>query len=332
METISRGHLRILLIDWSDAKSGVGRHFETVREENIVLLLKTTIAYQVLYSICITLVKISILLFYYRLFGVRKTFKKVIVCALALVTCWCVAIVLLNILQCIPIQAAWIRSYPHSKCINNNASLLGTAITNVVIDLAILGLPLEPIWRLNLTLRKKLALTAIFCIGALYVPGNSVYESELTTCRSICAAAMIRVWAIRNIDQTDVTWSYVRPLTWSGVEISIGITCACLPILQPLLQATFGSCFGRGLDTSRNTTYGNSGKQTSGGSGRPQMVRRTTSDFTRFPHRQSEKGRGTLTTWTEIEGGETGTWSDDGIPLNSIHVTKEVDMDTTNRV
>ncbi len=39
----------------------------------------------------------------------------------------------------------------------------------------------------------------------------------------------IRVWAIRNINQTDVTWSYGRLLTWSGVEISIGITCACLP-------------------------------------------------------------------------------------------------------
>lgn len=163
-------YLQDLLIDQIDAKSGVGRHFETVREDYIVLLLKTTIAYQVLYSICITLVKVSILLFYYRIFGVRKAFRKIIIGALVLVTCWCIAIVLLNILQCIPVQAAWIRPYPHSKCINNNTSLLGTAITNVVIDLGILILPIEPIWRLNLTLRKKLALTAIFCIGALYVP------------------------------------------------------------------------------------------------------------------------------------------------------------------
>ncbi|KAK4695498.1 hypothetical protein P7C71_g2266, partial [Lecanoromycetidae sp. Uapishka_2] len=233
------------------------------------------IASLVLYTICITLVKLSILLFYYRLFGVRKTFRRVIVAALALVITWCIAIVLLNILQCIPIQAAWIRPYPHSKCLNNNTSLLGTAITNVVIDLAILVLPIEPIWRLNLTLRKKLALTTIFCIGAF-----------------ICAAAMIRVWAIRNIDQTDVTWSYVRPLTWSAVEISIGITCACLPILQPLLQATFGSCFGRAFHTSHDTgksnAYASGGKQISGGShARPQMARRTTSDYSRFGPRQA---------------------------------------------
>lgn len=160
---------------------------------------------------------------------------------------------------------------------------------------------------------------------------------KLTILQSICAAAMIRVWAIRNVDQTDVTWSYVRPLTWSGVEISIGITCACLPILQPLLQATFGSCFGRSLDSSghtgRHNTYGNSGKHTPSESHtRPQVARRSTSDYSRFGQKQGDKGRGALTTWTEIEAGETGTWSDDGIPLNGIHVTKEVDMDTTDRV
>lgn len=150
-----------------DARAGVGRHFETVSENHVVLLFKTTVAYEILYSICITLVKISILLFYYRLFAVRKGFQRTIFVALALVTCWCLVIVLLNILQCIPVKAAWIRPFPHSKCINNNASLLGTAITNVIIDLAILILPIEPIWRLNLTIRRKLALTAIFCLGAL---------------------------------------------------------------------------------------------------------------------------------------------------------------------
>lgn len=155
----------------------MGRYFETVREDDVVLLFKTTVAYEILYSICITLIKISILLFYYRLFGVRKGFKRVIYFALTLVTCWCIATVLLNLLQCIPVKAAWIRPYPNSKCINNNASLLGTAITNVTIDLAILVLPIEPIWRLNLTLRKKLALTAIFCVGALYVPHHLIPHS-----------------------------------------------------------------------------------------------------------------------------------------------------------
>ncbi|KAM0795686.1 hypothetical protein BDR22DRAFT_893930 [Usnea florida] len=220
-----------------DARNGVGRHFETVPQASVVLLFKTTVAYEILYCVCITLVKISILLFYYRLFGVRKAFKYTCHVLLALVTCWCVAFVLANIFQCIPVEAAWIRPYPHSKCINNNASLLGTAVTNVFLDVVILVLPMVPVWSLSLTVRQKITLTAIFLLGAF-----------------ICAAAIVRVWAILNIDQTDVTWSYVRPLIWSAVEISIGITCACLPTLQPLIQF----CLGRGAFSNNNNNNNHS--------------------------------------------------------------------------
>lgn len=145
---------------------------------------------------------------------------------------------------------------------------------------------------------------------------------------------MIRVWAIRNIDQTDVTWSYVRPITWSGVEISIGITCACLPILQPLLQATFGRCYGRILGSSNNINnrsarnlYGKGGEQISHAEhGRPQMSRRATGDFAMFNQRVERKPPvNVMSTWSSAEGGEGG--SDDGIPLQGIQVTKEVEME-----
>ena len=118
---------------------------------------------------CITLIKVSILLFYYRLFGVRKQFKITLFVVLGLVCAWCIAIVLIDIFQCVPVQAAWIRPYPNSRCIDNNASLLGTAVTNVILDIAILVLPLSPIWNLALTIRQKVTLSAIFFVGALYV-------------------------------------------------------------------------------------------------------------------------------------------------------------------
>ena len=146
---------------------------------------QTTVAYQILYCICISLIKISILLFYYRLFGVRKQFKITVFVVLAAVCAWCVAIVLVDLFQCVPVKAAWIRPYPHSKCMDNNASLLGTAITNVVLDFTILVLPLAPIWSLALTMRQKMTLSAIFLLGVLYVilfPFMfNLYATQLTT-------------------------------------------------------------------------------------------------------------------------------------------------------
>ena len=135
----------------------------------LTIFPKTTVAYGILYCLCVSLIKISILLFYYRLFGVRKAFKYTCYLVLALVICWSIAIVFSNLFQCIPVKAAWIRPYPHSKCINNNASLLGTAVTNVLLDVVILILPMAPVWSLSLTIRQKVTLTAIFLLGALYV-------------------------------------------------------------------------------------------------------------------------------------------------------------------
>ncbi|KAF6218804.1 hypothetical protein HO133_005347 [Letharia lupina] len=337
-----------------DAKNGVGRHFETVPESSVVLLFKTTVAYEILYCVCVTLIKISILLFYYRLFGVRKAFKYTCYALLALVTCWCIAIVFSNIFQCIPVEAAWIRPYPHSKCINNNASLLGTAVTNVFLDIVILVLPMVPVWSLSLTVRQKVTLTAIFLLGAF-----------------ICGAAIVRVWAILNIDQTDVTWSYVRPLIWSAVEISTGITCACLPTLQPLIQ----TCLGRRSLSSPSRKYQphldiynnnnnnhNSNKNAKYGPGlgyavavrahgRPQMVgvRRpnANAEFYRLKERgpgveeivtsawASREGsgragggsRGPGAGWSVDEGPGTG-WSEDVVPLKGIRVKDEVRVDT----
>lgn len=35
------------------------------------------------------------------------------------------------------------------------------------------------------------------------------------------------------------------PIIWSNVEISVGIICACLPILRPLVQAVGRKLFGK---------------------------------------------------------------------------------------
>lgn len=34
--------------------------------------------------------------------------------------------------------------------------------------------------------------------------------------------------------------SYTKPVIWSTVELNVGITCACMPTVQPLLKATLG--------------------------------------------------------------------------------------------
>jgi hypothetical protein len=49
-----------------------------------------------------------------------------------------------------------------------------------------------------------------------------------------------------SIDVTDVTWGFVPTAIYSSVEAAVGIICACLPVMAPVVRV----CFGRRANTS----------------------------------------------------------------------------------
>lgn len=52
-------------------------------------------------------------------------------------------------------------------CINNDASILATSVINIVSDFSILLLPVFAVWKLKMTIKRKLAIAAIFGAGLL---------------------------------------------------------------------------------------------------------------------------------------------------------------------
>lgn len=123
------------------------------------------------YPITITAIKISILLFYLRLFGARKWFRHVIYITEAIVLSWCMATILPAVFQCKPIHIAWsidaIEMMEH--CNNLNAYLIATSVINVILDFWILALPLSIVWTLQMSRKSKASLSGIFLLGALLV-------------------------------------------------------------------------------------------------------------------------------------------------------------------
>ena len=73
-------------------------------------------------------------------------------------------------------------------------------------------------------------------------------------CRA-CTASIVRVVAIDLIKGEDVTYTLVTVGIWTAIEQSIGIVCACLPNIRPLIAH-----FWKGVrnsiddDTHRQTT------------------------------------------------------------------------------
>lgn len=67
--------------------------------------------------------------------------------------------------QCTPVQAEWDKSITTANCQNIEMAALGTAFSNLILDLLFIILPLPMIWNLQLDSRAKISLTIIFLLG-----------------------------------------------------------------------------------------------------------------------------------------------------------------------
>lgn len=115
----------------------------------------------------ITLAKVSILALYASIFTTRKfRLAKDIVLMFCLV--WCIAMTATSVVQCIPLRDAWnpLR-LTEGKCILFGLFTLFEELTNVVLDVIILLLPIFMIRKLHLPARQRWILSIIFLLGGL---------------------------------------------------------------------------------------------------------------------------------------------------------------------
>lgn len=120
---------------------------------------------QLTYTFTVPTVKISILLFYRRIF-VTRSFQ---IASMVLIMCcvaWFIAIFLLDIFQCSPVQRQWDRMLP-GTCVNDRLSFVTNGIFNIIIDFATLLLPMPVIWKLHRSWQDRIALMGIFALGGL---------------------------------------------------------------------------------------------------------------------------------------------------------------------
>lgn len=89
--------------------------------------------------------------------------RKTAIFMMAVVACQATANVLVCILQCNPVPAAW-YAVP-GKCININAFYLINAALNITTDLITYTLPIRLIMHLQTPTKQKIALFVMFGLG-----------------------------------------------------------------------------------------------------------------------------------------------------------------------
>ena len=122
---------------------------------------------QMFWNTTLPAIKISILLFYRRLFPARRLLVASSIIG-AIVLAWYIAIQITAIFQCLPIHYYW-RRVGQGHCIQTTNFYIILASLNLATDVAVLILPIPFVWHLQVRKSKKLSLSVIFLLGSLYV-------------------------------------------------------------------------------------------------------------------------------------------------------------------
>ena len=90
---------------------------------------------------------------------------------IALCCLWCFITLFIVIFQCVPVYVFWnvIQQVPYGpvQCISAINLIFGFEVSNVIIDIAILAMPVSVIGTLKLPTAKKVTISAIFLLGSL---------------------------------------------------------------------------------------------------------------------------------------------------------------------
>lgn len=201
--------------------SGSGIHTYYLAPSEISEALKWFYISELFYLVAITLTKLSLLLFFRRIFPNKKLkIGTWIVGGFILASNF--AMLMTLTFQCIPFYGNWENwkyKVPPVKCIDSFAAIYTAAAFSIFHDLIILVMPMPILRTLNLSWQKKASLVVMFSVGTFVI---------------VCS--LVRLPTLMQMGRTsDPSYDEAPVVVWTHLEISVGIICGCLPAWRSLL-------------------------------------------------------------------------------------------------
>ncbi|PWY71157.1 hypothetical protein BO83DRAFT_362463 [Aspergillus eucalypticola CBS 122712] len=249
------GGIAVLLRIWSryltrsrlgaDIKTNyVGIHiWDIPKNYDIKLGLIWNFANQLVYNPCLTMVKLSILVFLRRLESQSRLVNLLIWSTIFITVALFIAVLVVDIFQCSPVAYVYDFSISNGSCINQGAFYVATAATYLFTDVLVLSIPIIITWGLHMPLRRKVAVCVALCMGAV--------------------ATGVGVWRIVLLAEGFFPTHPVYDATYSigfcssAVEVHVAVLAAC----APCLKAISSTYLPRLLGASRRATYPSPGRQ-----------------------------------------------------------------------
>ncbi|OJD40343.1 uncharacterized protein BKCO1_1000516 [Diplodia corticola] len=277
------------------------------------------------YNIALGLTKFSILMQYLRIFATHRAMRMAILATLVFIILYTLEALLLSVFTCTPIDRFWNRTIA-GTCVNTKALWFAHAAINIFSDTVIILLPMPAFKGLNIPSKQKLALMAIFALGAFGA-----------------VTSILRLQSIYTVaDSADQSYDNVNAAVWSSVEVNVAIMCASLPTFKALVKRLFPHLLS--TDPASRSPIGGGGAGTSNAAGgmssrwrsHPSRTHGTLISMDRMERGEgggggrAKKGAEMFTTTIEKGGpyhggedGESGRSSGEGIKVTTVVSQRE---------
>ena len=134
---------------------------------------------------------------------------------------WAVTLIF-PFVNCQPFSYTWhrINNSAGGHCLDNQGGTLPFGVSNLILDIAVIVLPLPYLYTLKLKRAKKVALMGIFALGFV-----------------ISIISAVRIWTVVGTGQKDFSYGAAEIALWSFLETGLSVVNCCLPVIQPALLA-----------------------------------------------------------------------------------------------
>ncbi|KAK4870119.1 hypothetical protein LT330_005173 [Penicillium expansum] len=205
---------------------GYGQHKTNLESRSAELALMWNMISFIFGIISFAIPKLAVAALLHRILNPNLVQRLIVWGLVSLVAIIALVNILIYVTMCNPPQALW----KSSMILNGEATcrdiwiLINYATFNgafsAFVDLFLAIYPGIVLFKLQMSLCKKIALTAALGLGAI-----------------AAATAMVKCAQIKGLaDQSDPTFSTVPLVVWTNVEANVVVIAACIPTLQPILE------------------------------------------------------------------------------------------------
>ncbi|KAI2923664.1 hypothetical protein CBS147371_1506 [Aspergillus niger] len=217
---------------------GVGKHYSDVHIEDQVPMFKCIWATRLLYVLGLCFIKLSLLWFYLRL-ETRRFMQWLVYSVIFIVLGVSISSFFVDTLSCIPPSEFW-NSTKSGHCMSTASQQKFYEVNGIlviVMDILIWAVPIPMLWRVRISLRKKIAVLGVFSVGLL----------------SIAAACVRYNTVLQLANNPDETYVLAASLNWCGIEAYVAIFCGSTPALYVFVKRYLPQILGPSY--AHNPTY-----------------------------------------------------------------------------